>query len=50
MSSRNPANKQLALQKMQGAGAELTCVEMALFELLERADTDQFKAILPLIK
>lgn len=50
VSSRNPANKQLALQKMQGAGAQLTGVEMALFELLERADTEQFKSILPLIK
>jgi|TARA_Y100001970_G_scaffold31410_1_gene39021 nicotinamidase-related amidase len=50
VSSRNPANKQLALQKMQSAGAQLTGVEMALFELLERADTEQFKSILPLIK
>ena len=50
VSSRSPANKQLALQKMQGAGAQLTGVEMALFELLERADTEQFKSILPLIK
>lgn len=48
--SRDPANKQLAITKLQGAGATLTCVEMALFELLERADTLQFKGILPLIK
>lgn len=48
--SRDPANKQLAITKLQGAGAVLTCVEMALFELLERADTPQFKGILPLIK
>ncbi|MDC8831418.1 isochorismatase family protein [Alteromonas gilva] len=50
VSARNPDHKTLALNKLQAAGAHLTCLEMALFELLERAGTDEFKAILPLIK
>ncbi|OFI36447.1 hypothetical protein BFC17_00590 [Alteromonas lipolytica] len=50
IASRDPLNKQLAISKMHAAGAQLTGVEMAIFELLERADTQAFKAILPLIK
>ncbi|NVK57281.1 MAG: isochorismatase family protein [Alteromonadaceae bacterium] len=50
VSARNPQHKTLALNKLQTAGAHLTCVEMALFELLERAGTDEFKSILALIK
>tara|TARA_B100000519_G_scaffold95071_1_gene82559 strand:- start:1134 stop:1646 length:513 start_codon:yes stop_codon:yes gene_type:complete len=50
ISSRDPDNKQLAMNKMLAGGAQITGVEMALFELLERADTETFKAILPLIK
>lgn len=50
VSSRNPEHKALALDKMQRSGAVLTCVEMALYELLQRADIPEFKAILPLVK
>lgn len=50
VASRQPEDKVLALQKMQRAGAELTSVEMCLFELVKRAGSDAFKAILPLIR
>lgn len=50
VSSRNPLNKQIALNKMQKAGAELSCTEMVLFELQEIAEGDRFKQILSIIK
>ena len=50
VSSRTEANKQAALDKMAGAGVELTSVEMALFELLKTAEAPQFRNIARLIK
>jgi hypothetical protein len=35
---------------MRHAGAVVVSAEMVLFELLERADTPEFKQILPLVK
>ena len=35
---------------MERAGATITSVETALFELLERAGSDEFKAIQELVK
>jgi len=35
---------------MQQAGATITATESALFELLERCDTDDFKTIAKLVK
>lgn len=50
VSSRNGADRALALERARGAGAHLTSVEMALLELCERAGTDEFKTIQGLIK
>jgi isochorismate hydrolase len=50
VSSRVPENRQIALDKMVRAGAELTSVEMALYELLREAGTPAFKKILPLVQ
>ncbi|BBO70945.1 hydrolase [Desulfosarcina alkanivorans] len=50
VSSRNPGNKAIGLQKMQAAGAGLTSVETALFELLEVAEGDAFKEILRIVR
>lgn len=50
VSSRNPANKEIGLQKMRDAGVAVTCTETALFELLKVAEGDAFKAILKLVK
>ncbi|MDX1302077.1 hydrolase [Photobacterium sp.] len=50
VSSRTPQNKQLALDKMQHAGINLTCTEMALFELQSIAEGERFKQMLKIIK
>ncbi len=47
--SRFPESKKVGLQKMERAGAVLTSVETALFELLGRAGTDEFKRVQKLI-
>jgi nicotinamidase-related amidase len=47
--SRSEENKQVGLHKMEQAGATLTSVETALFELLGKAGTDEFKAVQKLI-
>lgn len=48
--SRDPWQREIALERMSQAGAIITSVEMALFELLECAGTPQFKAVQQLIK
>jgi nicotinamidase-related amidase len=50
ISSRTAENKAVALQRMAGEGAKLSSTEMALFELLGAADTDEFRQILALVK
>ena len=50
ISSRSPKNKEVGLQKMISSGAILSCLEMALFELLVESGTDTFKAVQRLIK
>jgi nicotinamidase-related amidase len=47
--SRTDENKRVGLHKMERAGAEITSVETALFELLGRAGTDEFKTVQRLI-
>jgi nicotinamidase-related amidase len=47
--SRTEENKQVGLHKMEHAGATLTSVETALFELLGRGGTDEFKRVQQLI-
>lgn len=47
--SRSEENKRVGLHKMERAGAVLTSVETALFELLGRAGTDEFKRVQRLI-
>lgn len=49
VASRFPDSKRIGLAKMERAGAVLSSVEMALFELLGRAGTDEFKAVQKLI-
>jgi nicotinamidase-related amidase len=50
ISARNPDNTRLALERMRDSGAVVASTEMALFELLERAATDEFKEILKLVR
>jgi nicotinamidase-related amidase len=47
--SRSNQNKRVGLHKMERAGAVMTSVETALFELLGRAGTDEFKRVQRLI-
>jgi nicotinamidase-related amidase len=49
-SSRTPLNKQIGLDKMRAAGAAVTSVETALFELLKVAQGPLFKQILTIVK
>lgn len=50
VASRNPENKQLALQAMRDAGAKIIPTETVLFALLRDAADPRFKGLLKLIK
>ena len=50
IASRSPENQLLALERMRSAGAVIISTEMALFEMLERAGTPEFKKIRDLVK
>jgi nicotinamidase-related amidase len=50
VSSRTDENRDLGLRKMEGSGAVITSVEMALFELLGAAGTPEFKQVQALVK
>ncbi|MGZ5308991.1 MAG: isochorismatase family protein [Solirubrobacterales bacterium] len=48
--SRTAENRELGLAKMEGAGAVVTSVETALFELLGGSDHEAFKQVQALVK
>jgi nicotinamidase-related amidase len=50
MSSRTTDNHFIAIERMRDAGGVVVSTEMVLFELLEKAGTEQFKQILALVK
>jgi nicotinamidase-related amidase len=50
VSSRSVENKRIALEKIQRLGARLTSVEMALFEMLGKAEGPAFKEMLQIVK
>lgn len=50
VNSRRASDKEWALQRLQQAGAVITSTESALFELVERCDTADFKTVAKLIK
>lgn len=50
VSSRTKENKQLALDRIRQSGAFIVSTEMILFQLIEEAGTEEFKAISRLIK
>ncbi|MFL5866904.1 MAG: isochorismatase family protein [Thermoleophilaceae bacterium] len=50
VSSRSAENRELGLHKMESAGAVVTSVETALFELLGAAGSDEFKQVQGLVK
>jgi len=50
VSSRTPENRKVALGRMMQCGATITSTEMFLYEILQKAGTDEFRATLPLVK
>lgn len=50
VSSRTAYNKDIGLEKVRTGGGHITCVESALFELLETAAHTSFRDILRLVK
>lgn len=50
VNSRRRSDKRWALHRMAAAGAVVTSTESALFELLERCGTDEFRAVSKLVK
>jgi len=48
--SRSDADFAVGVEKMAGAGILPASAETVIFELLERAGTDEFRALLPVIK
>jgi nicotinamidase-related amidase len=48
--SRTPDNKRVGLHRAEAAGATLTSIETALFELLRGSDAPAFKQVQALIK
>ena len=50
VASRKESDREIALRRLEKSGAVLTTTEACLFELLEKAGTDEFRAISKLIK
>ena len=50
VSSRTKENKKIGLKAMTAAGAKITSLEMALFEMLGQAEGDHFKQIIKIVK
>jgi nicotinamidase-related amidase len=50
VSSRTPQNHELGIDKIRSAGARLTSVEMALFEMLRIAEGPEFREIIKIVK
>lgn len=48
--SRTMANWEIGLDLLEHTGALLTCTESAIFDLLKRADTEEFQVISKIIK
>lgn len=48
--SRTKANWKIGLELARGTGAQVTSTEVIVFDLLERAGTDEFKALARMIK
>ena len=48
--SRREIDRDTALRRMERAGAVLSTVESAIFEIVEEAGTARFRSILPLVR
>jgi isochorismate hydrolase len=50
ISSRNLNDLKAAIERMRIKGIEILTTEMVIFELLKKAETEEFKKVLPLVK
>jgi len=50
ISSRTAENHRVGIERMRDAGAVIVSTEMIIFELLEKAGTDEFRQVLALVK
>jgi nicotinamidase-related amidase len=50
VSSRTGHNQTIGLERMRQSGAVITSTEMVIYELLQRAGTDEFRQTLKLVK
>jgi nicotinamidase-related amidase len=50
VSSRTQRNRDIGIEKMRQFGAVISSTEMAMYEIMERADTKEFKEVLKLVK
>jgi nicotinamidase-related amidase len=50
ISSRTTKNHKIGVKKMRQFGAIISSTEMAMYEIMERADTKEFKEVLKLVK
>jgi nicotinamidase-related amidase len=50
ISSRTPRNLNIGIEKARQFGAVISSTEMAMYEIMERADTQEFKEVLKLVK
>lgn len=48
--SRSPENRSAAIERMRAGGVHIVTSEMVLFEWLEKAATEEFRATLPLLR
>jgi nicotinamidase-related amidase len=50
VSSRTQRNLDIGIEKMRQFNAVISSTEMAMYEIMERADTKEFKEVLKLVK
>lgn len=50
VTSRDPANKALGLDRLRANGVEVVCAEMVMFEWLQTSQNPAFKAVSKLLK
>ncbi len=50
ISSRSPDNVSVAIERMRSRGVTITSTEMVIYELLQKAGTENFRAMLPHVK
>jgi hypothetical protein len=50
VASRRVFDRDIAFERLRSAGVVVTTVESAIYELMGRSGTEQFKRMLPIVK